>query len=51
MKELDNPEPKITLQILEGDKELAEYVQESLKKVLCLETEIITNTNKIYFQN
>ena len=51
MKELGNPEPKITLQILEGDKELAEYVQESWKKVLGLETEIITNTNKIYFQN
>ena len=51
MKELGNPEPKITLQVLEGDKELAEYVQESWKKVLGLETEIITNTNKIYFQN
>ena len=48
---MGNPEPKITLQILEGDKELAEYVQESWKKVLGLETEIITNTNKIYFQN
>ena len=36
---------------MEGDKELAEYVQESWKKVLGLETEIITNTNKIYFQN
>ena len=53
MKELGNPKPEITLQIFEalGNKDIAEYVQEKWKKVLGLETEVITNTAKIYFQN
>lgn len=53
MKELGNPEPKITLQIFEayGNKDLAVYVQEKWRKILGLETEIIINTPKVYFQN
>ncbi len=53
IKELGNPEPKITLQIFEflGNKELAEYIQEKWKTVLGLETEVISNTTKVYFQN
>ena len=53
MKELGNPKPEITLQIFEalGNKDIAEYVQEKWQKVLGLETEVITNTAKIYFQN
>ncbi|MDO5089719.1 MAG: peptide ABC transporter substrate-binding protein [Leptotrichiaceae bacterium] len=53
MKELGNPEAKITLQVFEayGNKDLAAYIQEKWKNILGLETEIIINTPKIYFQN
>ena len=53
MKELGNPPAKITLQIFEayGNKELAEFIQEKWKKVLGLETEVIVNSTKTFYQN